>query len=76
MRKRKAEAVNHPSHYNAGDIECIEAIEAAGYGIDFCAGNAMKYLWRFKHKGTPVQDVKKAEFYIKRLVQQLESDQH
>lgn len=62
----------NPPHYKTGDIECIEAIEAAGYGVDFCAGNAMKYLWRFKHKGNALGDAQKARWYIERLVQQLE----
>ena len=51
--------VNHPSHYTAGGVECIEAIRAAT-GSQFTGylwGNAMKYLWRFPHKGSAVQDL-------------------
>ena len=42
--------VNHPAHYNAGNIECIDAIEEAVKGLDgkeaFATGNAIKYLWK------------------------------
>ncbi len=47
-----AERVNHPPHYNAGGIECIDALEAATSGLQgieaFCTANAIKYLWRWK----------------------------
>lgn len=50
----KAERVNHPPHYNAGGIECIDALEAATSGLQgieaFCTANAIKYLWRWKLK--------------------------
>lgn len=49
-----AERVNHPPHYNAGGIECIDALEAATSGLQgieaFCTANAIKYLWRWKLK--------------------------
>ena len=63
--------VNHPAHYTKGGIECIEAIkEATGEltGIEaICTGNAIKYLWRWKHKNG-VEDLKKAIWYIQRLI--------
>ena len=67
--------VNHPVHYNCGEIECIEAIESATAGLNgyegFCTGNAIKYLWRWKHKGG-VTDLKKAAWYIDRLAKCVE----
>lgn len=46
--------VNHPSHYNQGGIECIDAIASAVCDLDgveaFCTANAIKYLWRWKNK--------------------------
>lgn len=78
--KRKEEPmtndnVNHPSHYNQGGIECIEAIEVATTGLDgiesFCTGNAIKYLWRWKHKNG-VEDLKKAIWYINKLIERIE----
>ena len=66
--------INHPPHYT-GAIECIEVLEALGIGPDFCRGNAIKYLWRLGKKGEPanaIEDAKKAQWYINRLVDQLE----
>lgn len=69
------EAVDHPTHYNAGKVECIDGIEAATVGLTgieaFCTGNAIKYLWRWKHKAGP-EDLRKARWYIERLLAGLE----
>lgn len=69
------ERVNHPEHYNAGDIECIDALEAAVCklsGIEaFCTANAIKYLWRWKQKNGK-EDLKKAAWYIERLIEREE----
>jgi len=67
--------VNHPPHYNQSGIECIEAIYHAlgedGY-MSYCQGNAMKYLWRYQYKGAPVEDLKKARWYIRQILEVLE----
>jgi hypothetical protein len=63
------ETVNHPSHYNAGSIEVIDAIEDWGWGVGFCAGNAIKYIARHQHKGMPVEDLQKARWYLDRLIE-------
>ncbi len=64
--------VNHPTHYTAGGIECIDALEAATSGLTgieaVCTANAIKYLWRWKMKNG-VEDLQKAVWYIKRLIQ-------
>ena len=62
--------VNHPAHYTAGGIECIDALEAATEGLQgivaVCAANAIKYIWRFSRKnGT--EDIDKAIWYLNRL---------
>ena len=61
-----AERVNHPPHYNAGGIECIDALEAATSGLQgieaFCTANAIKYLWRWKLKNGE-EDLQKAVWY-------------
>lgn len=58
--------VNHPSHYNQGNIECIDAMVAA-FGKEavatFCHINAFKYLWRTEHKNG-LQDIDKAIWYL------------
>jgi len=63
--------VNSPSHYNGQGIEAIDAIEASMSQDEFqgyLKGNVMKYIWRYRYKGKPVQDLKKAEWYLKKLI--------
>lgn len=68
-----ADNVNHPQHYTNGNIECIDAIESACTGSDgyegFLVGQVVKYVWRYKHKGKPVEDLKKADYYLQQLIQ-------
>ena len=63
--------VNHPSHYNKGNIECIDAMVSA-YGkdtvSDFCICNAFKYIWRYKYKNG-IEDLKKAQWYLNKIVE-------
>lgn len=72
---KQQEAVNHPAHYNAGKVECIDALEAATAsltGIEaFNTASAIKYLWRWKLKNG-VEDLKKARWYLDRLISALE----
>lgn len=69
---RTGDKVNHPSHYTAGKVECIDAIESATTGLTgieaVCTANAIKYLWRWKHKNG-VEDLKKAQWYVKHLIE-------
>jgi hypothetical protein len=62
----------NPSHYKQGGIECIEAIKAAtGEGfVGYVWGNVLKYLWRWPKKGG-VDDLKKARWYLDRLIQEV-----
>lgn len=54
--------VNHPSHYTSArfPFECIEITAC----MDFCTGNMVKYVWRHLDKGKPLEDLKKARFYL------------
>mgnify|MGYP003294533142 CR=1 FL=1 len=64
--------VNHPTHYNEGKIECIDAmVEAFGKEAvqDFCVINAFKYIWRYKHKGNPQEDLEKAIWYLNKNIE-------
>lgn len=66
----KKDNVNHPSHYESStSIECIQAMTLI-FGedavADFCACNAFKYMWRYKHKNG-AEDLKKAEWYLSYL---------
>ena len=63
-----SDPVHNPAHYNAGTIECIDAIQAALTPDQFrgyCRGNAMKYIWRCDRKGG-AQDLQKAIWYLNR----------
>jgi hypothetical protein len=67
--------VNHPEHYTAGKVECIDAIESATTGLDgaeaYNTGQIIKYIWRWKRKnGT--EDLQKASWYLNRLIEQQE----
>lgn len=70
------EGVNHPSHYNQGGIEAIDAMESA-YGIDdviaFCKCNAFKYQWRAGHKDDESieKDLAKAQWYQNKMLELL-----
>ena len=61
--------VNKPPHYNNGDIETIDAIQSAlGDGLEFyLQGNILKYVWRYRHKNN-VEDLKKAQWYLNKLI--------
>ena len=61
--------VNHPAHYTMGGIEVIEAIDA--WGLNFARGNAIKYIARAAHKGSELEDLKKARWYINHEIDRL-----
>lgn len=65
------EAVDHPNHYNTGKIEVIDAIEE--WDLDFCAGNVVKYVARHQHKSKPLEDLKKARWYLDRMIRRMEN---
>ena len=59
----------NPAHYRAhpSGVECIEITEH----MNFCIGNAMKYLWRAGAKGDAIEDLRKAVWYIERELYRL-----
>ena len=62
--------VNHPPHYTAGGIECIDAIKAALTPEEFagyCKGCLIKYVWRERRKGG-LQSLEKGQWYLQRLI--------
>ena len=63
--------VNHPPHYNKGGLEAIDYIkQQLGEGFsDYLEGNVTKYLHRYKYKNG-VEDLKKAEWYLKKLIEE------
>ena len=71
MDKPSSDPVKSPTHYNAGSIECIDAIKESMSEREFrgyLKGNVMKYLWRYDYKGKAKEDLKKADWYLNRLI--------
>ena len=77
VAKQIADNVNNPSHYNSGSVECIDAIEAMlspEEYVGYLRGNSLKYRWRFRYKGKPVEDLQKANWYEQRLLTFIEEN--
>lgn len=68
--------VTRPAHYQ-GKVECIDGIESAVEGLTgaeaFNTGQVLKYVWRWKRKGRPLEDLRKARWYLDRLIAALET---
>jgi hypothetical protein len=65
------DVVNRPEHYNNGGMECIDAIQGMlthDEYIGYLRGNALKYNWRCRYKGKPIEDLRKARWYEERLI--------
>jgi hypothetical protein len=62
----KFDMVNHPPHYTShpSGVECIQVTQH----MNFCLGNAMKYLWRGGNKGDYIEDLRKAKWYIEQEI--------
>ena len=72
-----SDPVNHPNHYASSGIECIEAIKASMTEEAFrgyLKGNVQKYLWRYEKKVAPAEDLKKASWYLTRLIEEVNAD--
>lgn len=70
-------AIHHPSHYNRGGIECIDAIRAS-MSLEafrgFLKGNQLKYLWRYESKGKSAEDIGKSNWYGAELEKSLKGE--
>ena len=69
--------INHPSHYTQGGIECIDAIKSSMTRHEFAGylkGNCIKYLWRYRNKGRAIEDLKKAQWYLNKLISENECE--
>jgi len=67
--------VNSPPHYNHSSIEAIDYIQdnlGSGYS-HYLDGNVKKYMHRWRYKGG-VEDLKKANWYLEKLIQTVEKD--
>lgn len=65
--------INHPPHYSAGGRNGIECIQVTEH-MNFNMGNAVKYIWRADYKGEPIQDLRKALWYIEREIKRREAN--
>lgn len=75
-----SDPINHPAHYTAGPIESINVIEqtVAHAPEPILAGlqwQALKYLLRLWHKGAPLEDARKARWYLNRFIDRLAATQ-
>lgn len=78
----KEDRVNHPSHYTWLKEKCgIEVIDITKH-LDFCLGNAIKYILRAGHKNEvgiskkekTTEDLRKAIFYINEEIKLIENE--
>lgn len=79
MEMEKEDVVNHPQHYISEDgfetIDAIAGLTADKSGLEaFCVGNVIKYVSRYKKKNG-LEDLKKAEWYLKRLIRTIEVEE-
>lgn len=61
------DVVNHPPHYKVGGVETIDFIEAKG--LNYHLGNVVKYITRADHKGDRLENLKKAQWYLAREIE-------
>jgi iron-sulfur cluster repair protein YtfE (RIC family) len=68
------ENVSHPEHYGGKEnpYEAIKVIEA--WDLDFCLGNVVKYISRAGKKNNTIEDLKKAQWYLNRKINQMENN--
>jgi len=67
--------VNSPSHYLKGRKETIDVIQDGMTDDEYhgyLKGNVLKYVSRYKFKGEPLEDLKKAQWYLNRLIKEVE----
>ena len=71
-QREQLQAVDHPAHYGGAEntYEAIKVIEA--WNLDFALGNVIKYISRAGKKGSKLEDLKKAQWYMNRAIEQAE----
>jgi hypothetical protein len=67
-KEKKYDPVNRPKHYTQGGIEVYDFIKSNRFG--YAQGNVVKYVSRFRYKGTPIQDLLKARWYLNKLIEE------
>jgi hypothetical protein len=68
--------VHHPAHYNKSGVETIVLIDEVCTHYpgaeSFAAGNVLRYLARAPHKGNKLEDLRKAAWYLRHLIELVE----
>ena len=73
----EVDSVNHPPHYTTGGIETLDVIRAKMSSDRFqgyLMGNVLKYLLRCEYKEKRIEDIKKAQFYLNALVEEMDKN--
>lgn len=73
------DVVNNPKHYTQGTVECIDALESMAVGYtdttQCClAWQVAKYIWRAPLKGNMSEDLRKARWYLDRLLRNVDGE--
>ena len=65
-KESDSNSVNRPTHYTShpSGVECIQVTQH----LNFCLGNAMKYIWRCDDKSKPIEDLQKAIWYLQQEI--------
>ena len=70
---KEPDMVNHPKHYTKGGIETLDFILAKVEGLSpqeaVLVGHIIRYVSRYNDKFNPVEDLKKAKFYLEKLIE-------
>lgn len=68
----KIDVINYPNHYKQDNLETIDIISSCMNKNEFCGylrGNILKYITRYDKKGAKIEDLKKAQWYLSRLIE-------
>ena len=70
------DSVGKPGHYTGGEVECIDYIrqQLGDQFESYLEGNVLKYVHRYKAKGKPLEDLRKARVYLGWLIEELENE--
>ena len=76
VTEEKYDPVEKPPHYTLGNgMQCIEYIKQVLSAEEFkgyCNGNVIKYLHRHSYKNNPVEDIRKAKWYLERMLETMQ----
>ena len=71
------DVVNQPPHYGNGKIECIDYMKDNMdhmMFMEYLEGNCKKYLHRYRYKQKPLEELRKARWYLDKLVKEMEGE--